>query len=376
MAIIAKRRGRYVLDFYDHTGARRWHTMPKGSTKKKATEKLREFEDQVAGGVYIPAKEVPSFEKVAGDWLEYKKLNLRKSTYDLWAGYVKNHYAELKELPVNRITSATVEKYIVKRQNEGMHIATLKKALMLLGQIMAYSVRHRYRNDNPVREVPRPKGIGQEEEPLRILTPEEIQKLLDAEKSLKYQTIYRVAVLTGMRQGEILGLKWPDLDLKNGQVHVQRTTKGGEFYTPKTPTSIRRVDLGPSLVKSLKAWKLACPANDLDLMFPNEKGGPLEHHNLMNRHFRPAMKAARLPGLRFHDLRHTNASLRLEQGQNIKYISTQLGHANPTITLNVYSHLIKGSDPEAASGLEEAIFSTGSKMVAERVSGHEKGATE
>jgi integrase len=88
----------------------------------------------------------------------------------------------------------------------------------------------------------------------------------------------------------------------------------------------------------------------------------------MQRYFVPALEAAGLPRIRFHDLRHTNASIRLEEGQNIKYISTQLGHANPTITLNAYSHLIKGSDPEAASRLEKAIFEpTSSKMVAEGV---------
>lgn len=97
----------------------------------------------------------------------------------------------------------------------------------------------------------------------------------------------------------------------------------------------------------------------------------------MQRYFCPALKAAGLPRIRFHDLRHTNASIRLEQGQNIKYISTQLGHANPTITLNTYSHLIKSRDPDAAERLESAIFSaTGHKMVTNADFGDEKRATE
>lgn len=90
----------------------------------------------------------------------------------------------------------------------------------------------------------------------------------------------------------------------------------------------------------------------------------------------PTLEAAGLPRIRFHDLRHTNASIRLEEGQNIKYISAQLGHANPTITLNTYSHLIKAGDPEAASRLERAIFeATGSKTVAKADSEEGKGAT-
>jgi len=211
---------------------------------------------------------------------------------------------------------------------------------------------------------------------LRILTPSEVQRLLAQEKRQEYRTIYHVAVMTGARQGEILGLKWGDLDLTNAQIHIQRTTKKGKFFAPKTPTSVRRVDLGPTLMAELKKWKLACPRNALDLMFPNKAGKPIEHHNLMHRYFVPALKAAGLPRICFHDLRHTNASIRLEEGQNIKYISTQLGHANPTITLNTYSHLIKGSDPAAASRLEKAIFEpTGSKMVAEVGSEDEKRAT-
>jgi integrase len=181
--------------------------------------------------------------------------------------------------------------------------------------------------------------------------------------------------MSGARQGEILGLKWDDLDLTNSQLHIQRTTKRGKFFVPKTPTSVRRVDLGPTLVAELKKWKLACPRNALGLMFPNKVGKPIDHHNLMQRYFLPALEAAGLPRIRFHDLRHTHASIRLEEGQNIKYISTQLGHANPTITLNTLSHLIKAADPEAASRLEKAIFEpTGSKMVAERYPEQEKGA--
>jgi integrase len=376
MACISKRRNRYVIDFYDNHGKRRWHTMPKGCTKKKSIEKLREIEDQVRRGIYLQAKEIPTFGKVAEDWLEYKKLNLRESTYDLWAGYVKNHYSEINDLRVNRIVPATVEKFIVSRQAEGMHIATLRKVLMVFGQIMQYAVRHRYVDHNPVRDAEKPRNTGGEETPLRILTPSEVQRLLAQEKSQKYRTIYHVAVMTGARQGEILGLKWGDLELTNAQIHIQRTTSNGKFFVPKTPTSVRRVDLGPSLMAELKKWKLACPRNALDIMFPNEAGKPIEHHNLMRGHFVPALEAAGLPRIRFHDLRHTNASIRLEEGQNIKYISTQLGHANPTITLNTYSHLIKARDPEAASRLEKAIFEpTGSKTVAEGGSEDEKGAT-
>ncbi len=112
------------------------------------------------------------------------------------------------------------------------------------------------------------------------------------------------------------------------------------------------------------------PAQCHDLVFPNRVGKPINHNNLIQRHFYPALEKAELPKIRFHDLRHTYASLRIEQGENIKYIQSQLGHSNPTVTLNVYSHLMKSVNREAALRLENAIFEiNGSKMVANNQKG-------
>ena len=91
----------------------------------------------------------------------------------------------------------------------------------------------------------------------------------------------------------------------------------------------------------------------------------MNYSNMMNRHFFPALKDAGLPRVRFHDLRHSYASIMIEQGENIKYIQSQLGHSSPTVTLNVYAHLMKPANQEAACRLERAIFGDGSKMVAE-----------
>ena len=102
----------------------------------------------------------------------------------------------------------------------------------------------------------------------------------------------------------------------------------------------------------------------------NETGKPIDHHNLVNRYFKPALKAVGLPRIRFHDLRHTYASLLIEQGENIKYVQTQLGHSSPTVTWNVYAHLMKPVNQEAACRLENTVFGeNGSKMVAETKKG-------
>jgi integrase len=124
------------------------------------------------------------------------------------------------------------------------------------------------------------------------------------------------------------------------------------------------------MMAELRKWRLACPPCKLELIFPNECGNPIDHGNLLRRHFYPALKKAQIPKIRFHDLRHTYASLLIEQGESIKYIQSQLGHANPMVTLSVYAHLMKSVNQEAPARLESTIFeSNGSKMVAETKKG-------
>lgn len=110
------------------------------------------------------------------------------------------------------------------------------------------------------------------------------------------------------------------------------------------------------MLTDLKRWKLACPPCELNLIFPNQAGGPINHNNMVNRHFKPALKKAGIERIRFHDIRHSFASILIEQGENIKYVQKQLGRSSPTVTLNVYSHLMRKQNPEAAARLEEAIF--------------------
>jgi integrase len=373
MACIAKRRNRYVIDFYDHHGKRRWKTLPKGMTKAKARETMRELEDQIARGIWLPEKRVPLFEKVAADWLEHKKPNLRASTWSVYEGHTRNHFEEFDNLKINRITTAKIEKFITDRQNQGMNISTIRKILVSLGQIMAFAVRHRYIDYNPFRDAERPKKrLGDSKGNIRILTPAEINALIEATEDQKYKTLFMLAIMSGARQGELFGAKWTDIDWINSQIHIQRSYNNQAMYDTKTETSNRKIDIGPTMMTALRKWKLACPPNEFDLIFPNGAGNPLNHNNVVSRHFNPALKEAEIELIRWHDLRHTYASLLIEQGENIKYIQTQLGHSSPTVTLNVYAHLMKSVNQEAACRLENTIFSTtGSKMVADS----KKGAT-
>jgi integrase len=359
MAKVAKRHGRYVLDFYDNQGKRKRQTLKKDTTLKQAKTKLREIEDKLSKGIWIPSAEIPTFEKVAEDWLEYKKPNLRRSTWKVYEGHTKFHFEDIKHLKINRVTIQKIEKWIADRQKADMNISTLRKILVTFNQIMSYAVRHQYITYNPLRDAERPRRQGKEGKgvpKIRVLAPEEINALLDAVKSQKYRVLFKLAIMSGARQGELFGLKWSDLDWENSQVHIQRTFNNQAWYDVKTETSRRKIDLGPSMIAELKKWKLACPFNKLNLVFPNEAGQPFNHNNVISRYFDPALKDAGIERIRFHDLRHTYASLLIEQGENIKYIQTQLGHSSPTVTLNIYAHLMKKVNQEAACRLENAIF--------------------
>jgi integrase len=168
---------------------------------------------------------------------------------------------------------------------------------------------------------------------------------------------YVTAILTDMRRGELVGLQWSDIDFNHNQIHIRRafcnTSKA--FVTPKTKNSKRRIDLSPTLVHGLKKHKLASGANNLDLVFSNSDGKPLCPDNMVKRQFLPALRRAKIRDIRFHDLRRTNVALRIEQGQNIFYISKQIGHASVKTTLDVYGHLLKEVHAEQAQKLDTIL---------------------
>jgi integrase len=375
MAKVCKRRNRWILDFYDQHGERQRITMPKGATKKEADEELDNYKDQVRKGIYVPDKKVPLFSEVAREWIDYKKPNLRETTWEVYEGHVRNHFEDLNGLKVNRITLARVEQFITARQVEGMNIGTLRKILVSLGQILSFAVRRNYHYHNPLREAERPRRQTKvdEDEPdkaMQVLTPPQITTLLSQERNPKYKMLFTLAIFTGAREGELLGLKWSDIDWENRQLCIRRTFNKGRFFPPKTKASRRKIDVAPKVLTQLKKWRLACPKNNQDLIFPSEAGEPINHSNMVQRYFFPALKAADLQRIRFHDLRHTYASILIANGENIKYIQTQMGHSSPSVTLNVYAHLMKPTNQEAACRLENSVFgTTGHKMVTETKKG-------
>jgi integrase len=181
----------------------------------------------------------------------------------------------------------------------------------------------------------------------------------------------RVAIHTGLRQGELLGLKWDDVDLEDGIFQVRRTlaiTKNGPVFTsPKTSGSRRSVKLTRKAIEALKGHlerqlaeidrvgSLWNPGDSHGLIFASETGEPLDRRVVTKSKFKPLPKRAGIPEIRFHDLRHTCATLLLTRNVNPKIVSEMLGHATIAITLDTYSHVLQNMRDQAAAAMEEAL---------------------
>ncbi len=345
---------RYVLDYYDQFGKRHYKALPKGTTRKEADAAEREILALIAKGVYIPSKKIPTFGKVCQDWLEYRKPKLRASSFTGYNSYIRNHFGVFADVKISAITTAMVESFITEKQTQGIPIKTLRYIIGLLNQVLNYAVRHGYIGSNPLSAAERPRGTSKHEG--KVLTHDEIIRLLDAEKDQMYHCLFKLAVFSGARQGELLGLTWADVSFNEKQIRIERTFNNGAIYEPKNRTSRRKIDLGDDMMQTLREWRKANLT--AELVFPDKKGEHLQSKKVLKR-FRNALKTAGLPDdMRFHDLRHTFASLLLHQGENYKSVQTQLGHSTPIQTLNVYSHLMKDSNADVADRLEKAVFSS------------------
>lgn len=142
-----------------------------------------------------------------------------------------------------------------------------------------------------------------------------------------------------MRKGKILALTWDSINWITQKITVDKNYTHGGLGTPKT-SKIRVIDMSNELVKVLKEWRLACPHSELNLVFPNSNGNYQSDDNLAKRRFLPALNRAGIDKIRFHDLRHTYASLLIAKDVNIKYIQKQMGHASFEIIMNTYAHLM------------------------------------
>jgi integrase len=396
MAKVRKHRKRWVADFRDQHGARRIE-VPAGTFENAAQEKLAAQAlltkrlSEVSRGQHQPVSQLPTFDEVCTRYIE-AKVNLRATTLRSYRGlidlYIQPYFGKWK---IQSISASDIERFrfeltqglpapiaraLIERKlaanpkwSQGRAkldaarlkpgVRTINKTLTLVTMLLNYAVRNRWVEYNAAEHVERLReSTSGDERPIdgNILTPDEILRLINATDDNHYRLIVKVAIFSGMRQGEILGLKWDDIDWNSGEIHVRRAWKEGVFTKPKTRYSARRIDLPDSLVLDLKKWRLRCPKGELGLAFPNGAGNPESHSNLLQRGFYPALRRAGLRKVRFHDLRHTFASIKLADGENILRVSRLLGHSSPTVTLNVYSHLLPREHYPSANRLSDLVY--------------------
>ena len=228
---------------------------------------------------------------------------------------------------------------------------TVINELVVVKEMFKHAMRWGYIKINPAEYVERPRMESKE---MEILSPDEVRRFLE-QTPPRHKTLFLMAVLTGMRRGELLALRKKDVDWKNSQILVNRSVWKGRFISPKSKTSIRKIDMSPYLARELQRHIAASPQSELDLVFSNSMGNLIDPDTMVKKKFLPALKRAGIRKVRFHDLRHTNVALRIEQGQNIKYIQNQLGHASIQTTLDRYGHLINDVNTEQAKKLDRIL---------------------
>lgn len=204
---------------------------------------------------------------------------------------------------------------------------------------------------------------------MRVLTPEQVRQFLAFTATHDAHAPYVLAITTGMRAGELLGLKWGDINFEAGRLTVQRALqqqnggKGLVLVTPKTARSRRMIVLGPTTIAALKAHRdrqvfkrreVGEAWQDQGLVFTGPKGGPVDP-SWSRQVFYRALEAAKVPKVRFHDLRHTAATLALSQGVHPKVVSDMLGHGSIGLTLDTYSHMLPAMHQQAADALERVL---------------------
>ncbi len=161
-----------------------------------------------------------------------------------------------------------------------------------------------------------------------------------------------------MREGELFGLQWEDIQWRDSQIFVRRTFNHGRFYEPKSERSKRKIDIPQELLHELKKWKLACPKGELDLVFPNTKGYPIIASCWLRQVWHPARRRAGIRHLTPHSLRHFSGSFLLDQGEGMGYVQDHLGHSSIDMTMDVYRHKIRKQNREAAKKLGRAFFAS------------------
>jgi integrase len=337
-----------------------------GKTKTEVKAKLRKATADRDDGIVLDA-ENPTVGKYLERWLpDSVKDTVKQTTYECYERLLRLHLVPaLGTIKLKALTPAHVRALYREKLDSGLTATSVQRVHALLHKALKQAVNDGLLPRNVTEAVKAPRQSRKE---IRALNPEQARAFLQAARGNRLETLYLLAIHTGLRQSELLGLKWEDVDLEAKRLSVRRilsaAKSGPTFTTPKTNKS-RTVRLTSRAVEALHVHrkrqaeereKLGKPWRDHGLVFCTQVGTPLNRNNVHSRSFKPLVKRAGLPPtLRFHDLRHTFATLMLKGGEHPKVVQEMMGHANINITLDTYSHVLPDMQDKAADRLGDLL---------------------
>lgn len=338
-----------------------------GQTRKEVAEQLKVvLREQQQGLVAATGKQTVGEHLTK--WLLHKKPTVRPRTYDSYESTVRVHIMPaLGKLQLGKLTSDHIAALLDKKAAAGLSPRTCSYIRATLRMALGMAVERGTVPRNVATQAPAPRV---ERHSIRVLSPDEARLLLDAAEGDRLEALYSVALAVGLRQGEALGLHWEDVDLERAEILVHRSLQriNGklQFVPVKTDKSRRTVSLPEETVTALRTHRIRqleerMAAPDWDeqgLVFCTRTGRPLEKSGVTKR-FPALLEKAGLPQMRFHDLRHSCASLLLAQGVPLKVVQEVLGHSSIMITGDIYAHLMPDAKREAATMMGQILRKKG-----------------
>lgn len=361
-------------DIDSETGERdRIYKTIKGGTKKQAEKEMNKILYEINNNVYVEAN-TKTFGAFLEEWLDtYIKPNKSPTTYAGYEKQVKNYIIpalgnkklqHLKTLDIQKFYNSLLEKSPLS--GKPMKPKTVQNIHMNVRAALSQALKLDLIKKNPAENVTLPKVKKYKAE---IYDQEEVELLIKKVKDTDLEVPICLEVALGLRRGELLALKWQDIDFDNCKVKIRNNLVqvGNEIIIkePKTESSIREIELPTTIIQLLKKerkkyiekkMRLGKEFNDNDLIICKKNGDPFKPHSFTNK-FRRFLARNNLKTIRLHDLRHTNATLMLKYGINPKVAQQRLGHSSISTTMDVYSHVITEVEKEAAAKLDSGIFS-------------------
>jgi len=343
------------------TGKRNQKWFSGYKTKKEAEKAMTEKLNEVNNGTYIEPSNI-LFSEYMNEWLKDKRNQVRLTTYETYNWLTNNHIIpNLGKYKLMDIKPIHIQKLYTSLKNT-LSDEVILKIHTMIKDALTRAEKWNMINKNPAALVDSPTFSKKE---IVVWNEEEIRRFLDVARYDRLYIAFLLAITTGMRKGEILGLRWKDIDFNKSYLSIRKTyTKHNQFQEPKTKSSQRSVALPHETLEALKQQKkeiakekliLGPIYGDFDLVISTATGNPVSHRNLSRTWYR-LLDEADVKPIRFHDLRHTHATLMLKQGVHPKIVQERLGHSNIRITLDTYSHVLPGLQEQAAQQFGENLF--------------------